>query len=74
MVTSGVLCLFWQIIRIPPEGLSEDVISSLVNKRPNQFKFSPLVLENGNLVSQSHYMIIVVVTVMSGYHGYIHVI
>lgn len=42
-----------QITRIPPEGLSEDVISNLVNKRSNQFKFSPLVLENGELVVSS---------------------
>ena len=60
--------------RIPPEGLSEDAISSLVNKRQNQCKFSPLVLENGDLVSQSHYVIIVVAAVTSGYYGYIHVI
>ena len=49
-----------QITRIPMEGLSEDMISSLVNKRPNQFKFSPLVLDNGSLVSISHYTVNVV--------------
>lgn len=51
-----------QITRIPPEGLSEDVISSLVNKRSNQFKFSPLVLENGELVSSM--LILNVVTII----------